>query len=113
MFILNVRIGKTETSRNKAACFDLDGTLVKTKGNSPFPRTAEDWVLFNDMVVKKLQDLYDEDFKLVIFSNQGAIKSSLSGLMATKIKSRIDQILQKVNFVIFCTFLAFFRLMYQ
>eukprot|EP00210_Caulerpa_lentillifera_P002575 g2470.t1 len=93
------KLSKTDGLRTKVACFDLDATLVKTKGTSPFPKDANDWVLFHDTVPDKLQELYSKDFRLVMFTNQGGIKSSLNGAMAKKVKQRIDHIIKRVFFV--------------
>ena len=79
------------------AAFDLDGTLVHTKGRSPFPRDADDWRLFHPNVITELQRLREDGYRLVIFSNQGGIRSKLDGPLATRIKKRIDQILKEVR----------------
>jgi len=81
----------------KVACFDLDKTLVHTKGSCPFPRRPDDWVFFNDRVKAKLHELHDQKFKLVVFSNQAGIQTRLDGVLATRLKSRIDQILRAIN----------------
>lgn len=81
----------------KIAAFDLDGTLVNTKSNSQFPRTAEDWKLYNKGVPKVIKAFADDGYKVVIFSNQGGIKSALSGAMAQKTKARIDQVVAKLE----------------
>ena len=54
--------------RAKIAAFDLDHTLIKPKSGRKFPKDYDDWVLL-DGVKKKLTDLYEDDFKIVVFTN--------------------------------------------
>jgi bifunctional polynucleotide phosphatase/kinase len=51
------------------AAFDLDHTLIKPKSGNKFPRDYDDWVLLEG-VKKKLNELYDSGYKLVVFTNQ-------------------------------------------
>lgn len=58
---------------NKIAAFDLDGTIIKTKSGRVFPKDKDDWVFFNDNVKKVLYNLCNNNFKIVIFTNQSGI----------------------------------------
>jgi len=51
------------------AAFDLDHTLIEPKSGRKFPKDYDDWVLL-DGVKEKLTDLYDQGYKIVIFTNQ-------------------------------------------
>ncbi len=51
------------------AAFDLDYTLIKPKSGNKFPKDYDDWVIL-DGVKKKLNELYDSDYKIVVFTNQ-------------------------------------------
>jgi bifunctional polynucleotide phosphatase/kinase len=58
-----------------AACFDFDGTLVKTRSGATFCRDAKDWVWFDPSVPKRLRQLANSEsdaqsHRLIIFSNQ-------------------------------------------
>eukprot|EP00742_Colponemidia_sp_Colp-10_P009378 GILJ01010221.1.p1 GENE.GILJ01010221.1~~GILJ01010221.1.p1 ORF type:complete len:814 (+),score=82.71 GILJ01010221.1:65-2443(+) len=61
----------------RVAAFDFDSTLVRTKLDRlrPFPVDANDWqyVFSEDVVKHKLRKLYEDQYLLVIFSNQGGI----------------------------------------
>jgi bifunctional polynucleotide phosphatase/kinase len=57
-------------SNSKNACFDLDGTLIKTKSGNKFPKDENDWVFFNSTITTKLQNLYKDDYNIVIITNQ-------------------------------------------
>jgi bifunctional polynucleotide phosphatase/kinase len=53
----------------------MDFTLIKTKSGGTFPKNADDWVIWDESVLKKLRDLSKDGFKLVIFSNQNGLSS--------------------------------------
>merc|ERR1712166_1258275 len=82
-----------DSSGQKIAGFDLDSTLVNTKTGGRFATTAQDWCWFNPAVPDKLKELIADGFKIVIFTNQGGIKSAVNGVQATKVKARIDNVL--------------------
>ncbi|KAJ1971080.1 DNA kinase/phosphatase Pnk1, partial [Dimargaris xerosporica] len=63
-------------SSNKIACFDLDATLIKVKGNHVFPKSVDDWLLWIDTLPQTLCKLVDDGYKIVIMSNQGGLKNS-------------------------------------
>ena len=44
-----------------------DGTLVVNKSQSRFVTSASDWKLFSKDVPKKLQQFYDDGYKIVVF----------------------------------------------
>ena len=58
---------------SKIAAFDLDGTIIKTKSGRVFPKDKNDWVFFNDNVKKILYNLCNNNYKIVIFTNQKGI----------------------------------------
>lgn len=80
-----------------------DGTIAVHKGSAKFPINADDWRLFNKTVSKELKALAESGHKIVIFSNQGAIKSALDGKAAQMRMQRADNIAAelKVPFQIF------------
>lgn len=57
----------------KVAAFDLDGTIINTKSGNTFARGSDDWKFFNENVVQKVKNLVDEDYTIVIFTNQGGV----------------------------------------
>ncbi|WIA43820.1 hypothetical protein OEZ86_010236 [Tetradesmus obliquus] len=81
----------------KIAAFDLDGTLVEVKSGAQFPKHAGDWRWFNKKVPAKLAEFAEEGYKIVLFTNQGSIKSALGGAAAKKVKGRIDDIAKKLK----------------
>lgn len=81
--------------KEKIAAFDLDGTLIKVKSGSKFPKDENDWVFFNDNVIEKLKDLNKEKYCLVIISNQAGISKGKQDI--NQWKNKIELILKKVN----------------
>ena len=55
---------------NKAAGFDLDGTLIRTKSKRRFPKDKYDWILMNERVKSKLKGLYEDGYTIIVFTNQ-------------------------------------------
>lgn len=87
---LLIRNVPKEPPRTKVAALDLDGTLLVWR-IAGWPSRYEHYELWNSTVIPKLQRLYDQDgYKLVIFSNQGAIRGAFSGKKATFVKSLIE-----------------------
>lgn len=56
--------------REKMASFDYDWTLVSPKEGKTFPKNVDDWVWLYPNVVNKIKELYDNNYMIVIFSNQ-------------------------------------------
>ncbi|KAL8291840.1 hypothetical protein RQP46_002098 [Phenoliferia psychrophenolica] len=57
---------------SKLAVFDLDGCLIKTKYGAFPPASSTDWKWWHPTkVTKKLKELYDDGFAIVILTNQG------------------------------------------
>lgn len=53
----------------------IDGTIVKTKSGNVFPKDNDDWQLAFPQVPKRLREIADNDFKIVIFTNQMGLKT--------------------------------------
>ena len=59
---------------SNCACFDLDGTIIKTKSGSKFMSDKDDWKFASKNVSDKLCELNNKKFSIVIFTNQAGIK---------------------------------------
>ena len=78
----------------KLACFDLDGTLVKTKSGGPFAMKDTDWKLWNPKVFQKMQELHDDGFQVVIMSNQAGVNGKVDGKSAQLHMNRVEGFMQ-------------------
>lgn len=83
------------TYKEKVACFDLDGTLIKVKSKSKFPKDENDWEFYNDTVIKKLTEYYKKDYCLIIISNQGGIAKGRQDELQWK--KKLEQICNKIK----------------
>ena len=63
------------SGRNKIAAFDLDFTLIHPKSNKKFPLDQNDWTWHFECVPRKLKELYNNGYEIIIFSNQNGIES--------------------------------------
>ncbi|CCG84736.1 protein of unknown function [Taphrina deformans PYCC 5710] len=79
-------------SKIKLAAFDLDGTLIRTKSGTRFPRDETDWTFFDRSVSSKLRDLSNAGHLIVIFSNQAGLKFSDSAKRYSQWKLKLSAI---------------------
>ncbi|KAL3940741.1 MAG: hypothetical protein SGBAC_004773 [Bacillariaceae sp.] len=91
-----VRKVRGEESRNKIAAMDLDGTLTVWRTNG-WPSRLDHYELWSSTVPSQLRALHDDGYKLVIFSNQGAIRRSHDGKKATLVKNVINWIAKLID----------------
>lgn len=78
-----------QAPRSAVAGFGLDGTLMQWR-IAGWPSRLEHYELWNASVITQLQSLYDSGYKLVVFSNQGAIRTALGGKKASHVKTLVD-----------------------
>lgn len=58
------------------AAFDMDGTLIKPKSGLRFPKDDDDWELLFSNIKNKFKEKQDQNYKIVIFTNQSRIEKS-------------------------------------
>ncbi|KAI0562234.1 Polynucleotide kinase 3 phosphatase [Gracilaria domingensis] len=75
----------------KVAAFDLDSTIITTKSRAKFPKSPNDWRLLNAQVQPMISALADDDYLLVIFTNQAGVSNGRIG--ESFVKSRVDGIM--------------------
>ncbi|GAB6025743.1 hypothetical protein CHUAL_011726 [Chamberlinius hualienensis] len=79
--------------REKIAGFDIDWTIIATKSGKVFPVGNDDWRILYSEVVKKLRQLFEDDYKIVFFSNQrGLVGQSLNDF-----KKKVLNIIAKIG----------------
>eukprot|EP00978_Attheya_sp_CCMP212_P021111 scaffold61263_cov44-Attheya_sp.AAC.3 len=79
---------QVESSR-KVAGFDLDQTLFLWKC-AGWPSRPEHYELWSSAVISKFQMLHQNNYQIIIFTNQGGIRSAVEGKVASRIKGLID-----------------------
>lgn len=58
---------------NKALFLDLDGTIIRTKSGSEFPKNEDDWK-FLPGILNKIKKYSEDGYVICIVSNQGGIE---------------------------------------
>lgn len=81
-------------AKAEIAAFDLDGTIIKTKSEARFPKAYDDWVLNFDNIAQTIRKLHEDNYKVVIFSNQAGLSNDFSKIkgMKRKIETIIAQL---------------------
>ncbi len=75
---------------NKILGLDLDGTLIKNESGKPFPLNADDWFFPHSLDL--LVQYNDNDYKIVIFTNQKGVFQGKGNLNFDEFKNRCNQI---------------------
>ncbi|KAI7902980.1 polynucleotide kinase 3 phosphatase-domain-containing protein [Cokeromyces recurvatus] len=83
-----------KTEKCKIAAFDLDGTLIKTKGKHVHSKDKHDWLWWDSMIPKRLEKLNNEGYQIVILSNQNGLRKFN---MINDFKYKMENILSQVN----------------
>jgi bifunctional polynucleotide phosphatase/kinase len=68
--LLNISESNITNANNKFAGFDFDWTLVKPKDNRKFPKSIDDWQWLFPTIPSIIQQLYNDGYIIVIFTNQ-------------------------------------------
>ena len=87
---------------SKLACFDLDHTLIETKSNKILPVDIDDWQ-FKPFVIDTLQFLHNQNWSIIVFTNQKQCKAILP---VPELKVKFEQIQTAVGNNIPLTFFA-------
>jgi len=80
----------------KIASFDMDSTLVEPKSGAKFPTGRNDWKWWDDRVIPKLKELYEDGFKIIIFTNQGGIEKNKTN--KSDITGKITDLAEELGF---------------
>ena len=73
------------TPKVQVVFYDLDGTLIKTRTGSEFPRNRDDWMWWNDAVPARLKREHEEGKHLVVLSNQGDERAKIQNEWRAKV----------------------------
>jgi DNA 3'-phosphatase len=76
-----------EAPRSCAACFDMDGTLLRwTLDGERWPNKLTDYALWSGRVAAMLQGMHADGYKIVVMSNQSKIQGAVEGSGRTGVK---------------------------
>lgn len=86
---------KGSIPREKIAALDIDWTIIGTKTGKVFPTGPDDWRLLYPEVLSKLRQLFEEDYKIVFFTNQRGLGKDSAAF--TNFKSKIQNVIAKIG----------------
>ncbi|KAF3281245.1 hypothetical protein TWF970_002407 [Orbilia oligospora] len=79
----------------KFAGFDLDSNLISTKSGKTFARDGEDWKWWHPTVPSKLREMFEDGYRIVIFTNQNGLKAS-----GSKADDKLKEWKKKINYIV-------------
>jgi bifunctional polynucleotide phosphatase/kinase len=83
---------------NKIASFDLDGTLIIPSSGNKFPKNENDWKWLYNNIPDKLNELYNNNWNIIIFTNQNGL--SKGKIKISTLITKFKNIIQQLNFPI-------------
>lgn len=86
---------KNFTFTDKIGMFDLDNTLITTKNEKKFPVDENDWKWKFSNVKNKILELVDQNYCIIILSNQAGIASGKQTV--DKWSKKLNQIVAELN----------------
>lgn len=89
---LLIYTAKNCNPRKKIAAYDMDGTLITTKSGKVFPVNRDDWKPAFGTIRKILQEKHENNYKIVIFTNQAGISSGKTKI--SDIQTKIQKIVE-------------------
>ena len=92
----NSKFLKSVSKPTKIASFDMDWTLIRTKGGQTFPKNKDDWeLLYDELTQKKLASLDKDGFQIVVFTNQAGVATGRTKV--ADLNHKFSAIQQKVG----------------
>ncbi len=73
----------------------MDGTIIQTKSKRKFGKDENDWEWLYEVVVEKIRKMRDQNYMIVIFTNQGGIGKGL--VDEKQILSKIEALGQELD----------------
>lgn len=87
-------------SIHKIYAFDLDGTLIKTHSGNKFPKSSLDIVFNYSNIVQKLTELHNDNYTIIIFTNQLGLRKK-RGLNETDWIKKTNWLINKLPFNVY------------
>lgn len=91
---------ETLPGSDKIAGFDIDFTVIKTASGRRFATGSNDWEFWDESVPSKLKELYNDDYRVVFFTNQAGIEK----LKVTPevFMKKTEDIIKEIGVPIYC-----------
>jgi bifunctional polynucleotide phosphatase/kinase len=80
--------------KNKLACFDIDGTIIRTLSGRIKAQNKLDWTIIYDNCKNILKELSEDNYSIIFISNQYVLKNDEH---KKEWKSKIDNIIKYIN----------------
>ncbi|KAF9110780.1 hypothetical protein BGX27_005891 [Mortierella sp. AM989] len=80
---------------SKVAAFDLDQTLIKVNGKHKWPKNADDWVWWAPGVPEHLKSVVDEEYTIVVITNQGGLDGNVA--KQDEMRSKFEKICSQLR----------------
>jgi bifunctional polynucleotide phosphatase/kinase len=85
---------------SKLALFDMDGTLINNKSGKKNPVNSSDWMWWDSVVPKKLRELKQQGFRVIITTNQKGV--SLGHTTTKELSQKVEQFSSELGIEISC-----------
>lgn len=79
----------------KVLGLNLNGTIYDSA--LQYPQALEDFELYNQNVISKLKEAHDDSYTLILFINDGRIRSNSQGKSAGKLKNLVEFIADRLS----------------
>lgn len=95
--------GASGPKRRKIAAFDFDWTLIKTATGKKYASGPNDWKWWHLTVPEKLRELYNQDYQVIIISNQGGLSFKTNAKKSAKqngmaaFKAKVSAVLSQLD----------------
>jgi bifunctional polynucleotide phosphatase/kinase len=89
--------------REKIALFDLDGTIIKVKSKKKFSINENDWEFNSKNIITKLNEYYNNNYCIIIISNQKGILKNKPPMQNWKNKLNNIAIEINIPFIIYAS----------
>ena len=97
---LFVGVTAQDSASEKVALFDMDGTLINNKSGKKNPVNSSDWAWWDPSVPKKLRELKQQGFRIIITSNQKGI--SLGHTTSEELSRKVEQFSSELGIELSC-----------
>lgn len=97
LFVKSLRLPSSLPSPLKVAAFDMDSTLVVPKDpKAKFATSRSDWRWWNDAVPRRLKELHQQGYLVIVLSNQSGVSKGTTKI--SDITGKITDMSKELGF---------------